>query len=639
MMNSVSERTNTQVVRRNSSLGSWIVWIVLALSSSGCLAQALSDEIFNSSLEGGIALKGKAGYPLPLAGATIELHLGTYVATTLTAANGSYSLLVEQNHIDAPAIAEIFAFGHGADSAQVWAGNLGPTDRLLTLVVAGAVSFPDEPFLNLNPRSTSIAAALRAYNGFAPVADKTTFYKAARSYQVQTQDIAYGLALIARGDQALPPGATNTFAAVATLANLQKVFADEQALAANCDSTPTAPYCQVRSTLPLDPTIVPTHPWVDGRIYAGITGFDFPLENPIGFRPNGSSIDLIGIGGTLVTGNVTFEADGSKTLTRSGGAAFSTSVTFPVINGSQVEQDEAVYTIHVRTSLGPGGQLEGQGSPVRTYTYPGHPEIVSYTAADPWEMPGYLGADPLPAELLALIPDVANGGFVLASPFVTADSAGPYGYDVYNFSATTGVTERAAKSFTFSGGGTAVLSLNFAADSTTGQVSFVNEEMPGIWRVRMHAVGATTDQIFDGLMMATTGSAGGFTPANVQGTYEADLNGYACGGPYGALESFCLSPLAWTFANGGIVLRQDFPSGWGEWQLPGGADAGRLLLARPSFVATPVNQRRGWELVRATGPNDVWILENVTVSPSAGVDAPPIVFYPATRLTHITVLQ
>jgi hypothetical protein len=49
--------------------------------------------------------------------------------------------------------------------------------------------------------------------------------------------------------------------------------------------------------------------------------------------------------------------------------------------------------------------------------------------------------------------------------------------------------------------------------------------------------------------------------------------------------------------------------------------------------------RRGWELVLLTDPNDVWILENVTHSPGGAVNAPSIVFYPTTRLTHLTVIQ
>jgi hypothetical protein len=83
------------------------------------------------------------------------------------------------------------------------------------------------------------------------------------------------------------------------------------------------------------------------------------------------------------------------------------------------------------------------------------------------------------------------------------------------------------------------------------------------------------------------------------------------------------------------IDRADFGGLWGTWQLATGADAGRLLLARPSFAATPVKQRRGWELVRANGPDDTWLLENVTNSPGGSTDAAPIVFYPTPRLTHI----
>ena len=88
----------------------------------------------------------------------------------------------------------------------------------------GSVTFAEEPFLNLNPRSTALAGALRAYNGFAPITDKAIFYKAARSYQFYTDNLTYALALVARGDQALPPGAANTFAAVASLAPSQQLY-------------------------------------------------------------------------------------------------------------------------------------------------------------------------------------------------------------------------------------------------------------------------------------------------------------------------------------------------------------------------------------------------------------------------------
>src|SRR5471030_2606193 len=169
--------------------------LVLILTSGFrfAAAQVPSEEIFNSGLESGIALEGTAGYPGPLANATVELHLGNYVATTATKADGTYRLFVESRYFAPLTIVELFAFGHGADMAMVWASPLGPSDRLQTLGSGGTVTFADEPFLNLNPLTTALAAALRAYNGFAPISDRTTFYKAARSYQNVTNVLADGL--------------------------------------------------------------------------------------------------------------------------------------------------------------------------------------------------------------------------------------------------------------------------------------------------------------------------------------------------------------------------------------------------------------------------------------------------------------
>ena len=49
----------------------------------------------------------------------------------------------------------------------------------------------------------------------------------------------------------------------------------------------------------------------------------------------------------------------------------------------------------------------------------------------------------------------------------------------------------------------------------------------------------------------------------------------------------------------------------------------------------PIIQERGWELVRSDGANDMWVLENVTVSPDGITTAPPVSFIPTYRLTHV----
>lgn len=602
-----------------------------------------SDAVFNSSFEPGIRLQGKAGYPGPLANATVELHLGNYVATTAAKADGTYSLLVETQFLTPVTIAELIAFGHGADVAKVWASPLGPSDRLPTLGSGGVVTFADEPFLNLNPRTTALAGALRAYNNFAPIGDKATFYKAARSYQTYTENLTFGLALVARGDQALPTGAANTFEAVASLSTTQQLFNDETTLASvDCASTPTAPYCGVQATLTTDPSIVPLHPWIDGRIYSGVTGFDYGLRQQSGVRPHGTTADLIGLAATPLLANIGTASDGSYAITLPGNTPIATSDTFPVINGHQVHQHDEVLAIHLRVTLGPGGQAETQGSAQHTYTYPENPEIQPQPVVvqSAWSLPNYAGSEPLPPELVALVPDVSNRRFVLGSPFQVPDPqngyTAPYGYDVYDFA--THQTERQAKSLTYSGAGTASLALDFAADSMHADVQFINEESPGIWRVRMHATQTSpaSEQLFDGLMMETIGAAGGFTSVNLPGSYVTVLNGDSCGGPYAFDPNSCgPPPFGWIFNGSGSATHLDGSQTW-TWQLPSGADSGRLLFARPSFVATPIMQMRGWELVRSDGVHDMWVLENVTTQ--GATSAPPVAFIPTARLAHVTKL-
>ena len=149
--------------------------LVLLCAVQSVAAQSASDDIFNSGLESGIVFQGTAGYPGPLANATVELHLGSYVATTATKADGTYSLLVESRYFTSVTIAELFAFGHGADVAMVWASPLGPSDRLQHWA----------PWHRHRRGTilTSIRArrhlrALRAYNGFVPITDKATFWPA-----------------------------------------------------------------------------------------------------------------------------------------------------------------------------------------------------------------------------------------------------------------------------------------------------------------------------------------------------------------------------------------------------------------------------------------------------------------------------
>src|SRR5450432_65548 len=334
-------------------------------------AQVIADEIANSGFEAGIALQGTAGYPGPLANATVELHLGNYVATTATNPDGTYRLFVESRYFAPLTIVELFAFGHGADVATVWASPLGPSDRLQTLGSGGTVTFADEPFLNLNPRTTALAAALRAYNEFAPITDRATFYKAARSYQNVTNVLADGLALVARGDQALPSGAANTFAAVASLPLAQQLFADTDNLStADCSATPSVPYCVVFANLLIDPAIVPTRPWVTNSLYSGVTGFDYIARQQRGVRPQGTKADMFGYAATPFQADVSPQADGSYTLTLPGNLPIYSFDDYPLVGSTPVHRHIEVFTIHVRATPGPGGQSDILSADDQTITYP-----------------------------------------------------------------------------------------------------------------------------------------------------------------------------------------------------------------------------------------------------------------------------
>ncbi|HST28378.1 MAG TPA: hypothetical protein VLK26_08440 [Rudaea sp.] len=629
------------------------VWLAGSFLFSAAQAQSLSDAVFNAGFESGIVLQGRAGYPGPLAGAVVELHLGGYVATARTQADGSYRLFAEQRYFSPVTIAELFAIGQGADAALVWASPLGPSDRLLSLASGGTLAFPTEAFLNLNPRTTALAGALRAYNGFTPIADKATFYKAARSYQDYVQDLTYALALVARGDQALPANAANTFAAVASMAPSQQLFADEFGLAnVDCTANPTAPLCVVRATLPTDPAILPTYPWNDGRTYLfGMYGFDNNIEQPFVARPHATTADFL-INGAFVTLDSAVQGDGSYTLTLSGGATISSEDSYPVIAPyGQVHQHDELIAVHVRNVRGPGGQTEVHGAGDHRVTYPDNSGIsqpVYYS--DTFGLPRYAGSDTLPPELAADVPTIANHGFVLASPFAVPITAGngfesPYGYDVYAFGASSGSTERQGKSYTFSVTGPASFSVDFTAETTTVEVQFINEESPGIWLVSVHATGPSSEQFFESLLLETTGAAGGFSGANdvSDNSYAANVNGAYCDGPYATLGALAGDPngcgppyFGWIFHSGSATVnRLKNGAPWGEWQLPGGADTGRLLFATPGFSASPITQIRGWELVRSDGANDSWVLENVTVNPDASTNAPPVSFKPTGRLTHV----
>jgi len=181
-----------------------VIGLLVAFAASAW-ADVPADRIFDSSFGAALSIEGSVGYPTALANAAVELHFGAAVNAARTDVNGHYVVAVDLADLSPDAIMELLARGTGAQSRIVWASPLGPADRLLSLAGPGNRSTAAmDPFVNLNPRTTVAAAAIRAANGGVPVDTAAAFYRAARSRQPLTDTFVIGLALIARGDLALP---------------------------------------------------------------------------------------------------------------------------------------------------------------------------------------------------------------------------------------------------------------------------------------------------------------------------------------------------------------------------------------------------------------------------------------------------
>lgn len=235
--------------------------LLAVLAAASAHAAAPPDRIFRSGFTQALLIEGSAGYAGPLANARVEAHFGEAVATAATGADGTYRVGLEIDQIDPAAIVEVFARGIGAQAHLVWASPLGPANRLLTLAGdSHRVNFSKDPFVHLSPRSTVAAAAARAFNGWQPVTDAATFWRAVRSRQQVTNDLVFALALVARGALTLPDGANDTFAAVSALAPSQALRSTYQALGRidACWQAPASDYCDVTTNLPLDARMFPS---------------------------------------------------------------------------------------------------------------------------------------------------------------------------------------------------------------------------------------------------------------------------------------------------------------------------------------------------------------------------------------------
>lgn len=594
------------------------------------------DQIFASDFTSALIIAGKAGHPDPLANAAIEIHFGQHVNVARTASDGTFHAGVELDQLDPDAMVELVARGSGPQSDIAWASPLGPAGRLIALAGSDStVTADDDPFVNLNARTTVAAAAIRAYNGYQVVLDPPVFHRAARSRQYATDDLVYALAMVARGTLSLPAGASNTFEAVTSLANVQRLYADEQAALADCDSAPASPYCEVALTLPVDPVVVPPEPWSTGVLYSAVVPYGTTTGSVYGFRPTDDDVEvsvseLSTSAGVLKHATASVDPDGSYRLVVIGGGAFDEFDVYPLIGGVQVREHHALLVLKARPASGPGGTSELAYGSEWHLTYPDNPEIPPKTMYS-MSLPGPAFGSPLADDLLSDVPAVANRTFVMPSSSQAVDVFGGVSraYDIYHFGASSGSVERAGQTFSFAQSldrTTVVIDRPGAHE----EIEFFNEEEPGVWRVRTHGTGSIGDVLVDGVAIEVQAGAA-WTAADTPGTYRAEINGSMCWGPYGNLDAqtefpFCTPPYAWTFDPGGAASNNTSSASW-VWSIGANANAGRLLLDRLDGY-----QRRGWHLVsKVNGTN--WVLENITQY--NGDPAPPVAFTLTSRLNRV----
>lgn len=606
--------------------------LAASLPLSTALAQSPGDRVFHSGLEPAFVVAGHIGYPAPLPGATIEAFAGTYVATTLSAADGSYRVHLETRYLAADPLIELVGYGSGTRAHEVWAGALGPLSRLQSLGSAAGVSDSQDAFARLGPYSTAATAALRGFNGFARITDAATFQRATRASAAKDY-LAFGLALIANGTVPLPSGATNTFAAVLAPATAQQLYADVSELdTVNCAQPADSAYCAIALTLPVDAASVPLAAISPEPIYVPYTAYDSvldsSLEGQLAYRLQATSGSVYFGANLPATVTVAANAQGGVDLTRSDGLPFSSFTSFDLVGGTQVRAIYDTVGIRVRPSYGPGGIARHATAFTTRISYPDNPEIPARVLPAQLRLPTDTAGDALHPLLISTVPNLANGSFVLSLPEDLGPSVGGiearFGYDIYDFGANANATtRRRARSVTWAAGGNMV---EFTYGPDYVFLEFVNEEEPGVWRTVMRLESAAQNVVLVGLALRAdaTGWSAGAPPT----AYQSRVNGQICGTPYGDLDQFTTlalcSPFGWIMQPGGVLDRLDVP-GWGSWSYAAAPHAGKLLIQNNSGT-----QKRGWERVRyAQGRG--FILENFVT----GNPAPAITFAPTSRLVRI----
>lgn len=603
-------------------------------------ADGLTDRIFSSGFMPALVIEGNADYPVPIAHARVEAHFGEAVGVATTTVNGSYRVGLEIDQIDPRVIVELFVRGTGAQASIVWASPLGPANRLLALAGSSLhIGFDQDPFVHLSPRSTVAAAAARAFNGWQPITDEATFWRAIRSRQNVTDDLVYALALVTHGALPLPNGVDDTFEAVSSLQPSQSLYQAYWSLRQTeyCVESSQSPFCDVSRNLALDAQMFPTITWTSGVLYSQVTAFRSLEREELAVRPNALGATVLPSNGATVPAIVTVLDDGGYELAPADGSAFQSEEEWiRDAHAELVRTLRQVTRLYVKLTRGPGGQIEFSRSSDFKRIYidrPGAPaDYIPYERA---VMPRLSTSDPLPSVLTPYVPSMAARRWALTSPLELQRNAsgelGLHGYDVHSFQTSSGHAERSGQPFMFNV--TSPTSFTVDSDGRHAEFLFLNEEESGVWQMRMHVTGENYENVVTGLLVSV--DAGVFAASNVPGIWRSRIYGDICSGPYGDLGGCYLDGLSFLFRpDGGMSRLYEWgPSdGTGSWSLAGDGNAGRLLFEWGSPFLPSIYDRRGWELIHEND-NHRWVLE--TFNHSDGVDpAPPVVFNPTMRLVR-----
>jgi hypothetical protein len=540
------------------------------------------------------------------------------------------------------AVLELVGFGLGSNSHLVWASPIGPTDRLRSLSESnpvGRVTIVEDPFVNLNPRTTAVAGAMRAFNAFAPIQDELTYHRAARSYQVNTAGLIFALALVAQGELDLPAGVSNIFAAVTSLLPSQQLYAAYVASHLDCSSQPEAPRCVVLATLPLDPQIFPARAVEVDRPYSTFQ----PFQSASSAQRNGyvltgaNTARVFSSDLESIPAEVTSLPNGGVRISRADGLPISEFQTYEFGEGGQIRLINQTLAYHVRATNGPGGNSEQAFSFEQRVVLGDDPEVVVRTIPASAALPNQVADGTLPAVLHSRVPTLLGKTFVL--PLITDFGPAPetthdgiFGYDLHVFSTSSaGTALRSGAGFSYVDAGSDGFSITIG--TVTATFKFVNEEEDSVWRVRAHVVGDGREALVDGLMIEGDNSLV-FDSSLYTGVYKTEINGHICSGPYGALTDLeeypgCLPGTHYEFLSNGSVLGAE-GSSWGTWEFGTGGNSGNLLMNR--VVGGVAIQRRAWQKIWGSG-DTFWLLENFNTRVGSGA-APAVSFTPTQRLSR-----